>query len=78
VQEQELSYFFRNHTRQDPTFSAEKNGTARQFEHLQAVLEQDLKEVKVYRIGEIRVQAFILGRDPEGHLSGLKTTQIET
>jgi hypothetical protein len=78
VQEQKLDYFLRNHTRQHPAYAAEEKETARRFQHLRAVLEQELKEIKVYRLGEVRVQAFILGRDNEGHLSGLKTTLVET
>lgn len=78
VQEQSLAYFLRNHTRQDPGFSLEKLERARQFNHLQQVLEQELRDIKVYRVGQIQVQAFVLGRDARGQLSGLKTTLIET
>ncbi|MGV3642118.1 MAG: nuclease A inhibitor family protein [Adhaeribacter sp.] len=78
VQEQDLAYFLRNHTRRDAGFSPERLERARQFGHLQQVLEQELRDIKVYRVGQIQVQAFILGRDARGQLAGLKTTQIET
>lgn len=78
VQEQDLAYFLRNHTRQAPVFSQEKLERAQRFGHLQQVLEQELRDIKVYRVGNIQVQAFILGRDARGQLSGLKTTLIET
>jgi hypothetical protein len=78
VEEQALAYFLRHHTRESPDYTAAKNETARRFQHLEAVLKQELKEVKVYRIGAIQVQAFILGWDSAGQLSGLKTTLTET
>ncbi|MGV3504078.1 MAG: nuclease A inhibitor family protein [Adhaeribacter sp.] len=78
VQEQELGYFLRNHTRQDPGFPQEKQQRAQKFAFLQQVLEQELRDLQVYRVGTTQVQAFILGRDARGQLSGLKTTLIET
>jgi Nuclease A inhibitor-like protein len=78
VEQQALSYFLRNLTRESADYTPERNETARRFQHLQAVLNQELQEVSVYRIGQVQIQAFILGRDAEGFWSGLKTTQIET
>lgn len=74
----ELPYFFRNMTREEPDAGEEEKNTARRFRELQAFLEQHLQEVKVYRIGRRRIQAFILGRTATGDFAGLKTMLVET
>ena len=36
------------------------------------------KGVLVYRIGEVRVDAFIIGKLPDGFYGGLRTKVVET
>lgn len=74
----ELPYFFRNMTTADPDAGEEEEHTARRFRELQDLLEQRLEEVKVYRVGKRRIQAFILGKTAAGDYAGLKTTLVET
>lgn len=74
----ELPYFFRNMTREEPDAGEEEQNTARRFRELQAFLKQHLQEVKVYRIGRRRIQAYILGRTATGDFVGLKTMLVET
>ena len=74
----ELPYFFRNMTREEPGAEEEEIKTARRYKELQELLEQHLQEVKVYRIGRRRIQAFILGKTPSGDYAGLRTTLVET
>ena len=51
---------------------------AERFRQLQAKLHELLPDVKVYRIGETRITAFILGTTQAGEIVGLKTVQVET
>jgi len=48
------------------------------FRHLMTVIEKNLNGVKVYKCGNIHVAYFIVGRDSDGRLSGLKTIGVET
>lgn len=73
----ELDYFFRNQTRPAEENPAEI-ARAEQFQQLQAKLQELLPDVKVYRIGETRITAFILGNTQAGEITGLKTVLVET
>lgn len=74
---EELDYFFRNQTRAAEE-TPEELKRAERFQQLQAKLKELLPDVKVYRIGENRITAFILGTTQEGEIAGLKTVLVET
>lgn len=74
----ELPYFFRNLIRDDADAGEEEVNIAHRFRKLQDLLEQRLEEVKVYRVGKRRIQAFVLGKTATGDYAGLKTTLVET
>ncbi|HSI91601.1 MAG TPA: nuclease A inhibitor family protein [Adhaeribacter sp.] len=78
VEEQKPEYFFRNMTRELPEYGPEEKANAQRFRDLEKLLIQTLEDVKVYRVGQIQVDAYIVGRLPEGGFGGLKTTLIET
>lgn len=42
------------------------------------VFKNNLKDVKVYRVGRINIGVHIVGRSPEGNWLGLSTRSIET
>lgn len=78
IDKQELDYFFRNVARIDPMATPAQQETARRFQHLVKVLREELTDIQVYRIGEVDIDAFIIGRLPDGTYAGLRTKLIET
>lgn len=78
VEEVTLEHFFRNAVKIYPDATPEQQQTAQRFIQLQTVLRQNLKDVKVYRIGSIQIKAYILGRLPDGTCAGLSTQLVET
>jgi len=48
------------------------------IQNLRGLLEDNLEELKVFRIGRIRIDVYAVGRDREGHLAGIKTKAVET
>ena len=50
----------------------------RQFSNLQKVLKKDLDDLRVIRVGRIRLDIYIVGVDSFGRLAGVKTKAIET
>jgi Nuclease A inhibitor-like protein len=49
------------------------------FQELAKALQEKLSGVKVYKVGdEAEKQAYIVGQTKDGHLAGLKTTDVET
>ena len=53
-------------------------GENEHFHRLQAVIENNLAEVKVYKIGTINIPVYIVGRSPEGNWLGVSTRLIQT
>jgi hypothetical protein len=78
VQIEKLSSFFSRMVKIRAGASAGEKEEALRFRHLQELLEANLQDVKVYKIGEIEISAYIIGRSALGNYIGLKTTVIET
>lgn len=51
---------------------------AKKFLELQKLLEEHLTELKVYRLGRIQIDIFVVGRDQNNLLMGVTTKAIET
>ncbi|MFD3000414.1 nuclease A inhibitor family protein [Pontibacter toksunensis] len=78
VETVDLAYFLRNMTRTEPEADEAEGQNAERFQALQALMEQQLSGVKVYRIGRREITALALGALPEGGYGGFKTILIET
>ncbi|HEY0076046.1 MAG TPA: nuclease A inhibitor family protein [Abditibacteriaceae bacterium] len=55
----------------------EEIAEARRFQNLQTTLEENLKDVKVFRFGETDLDVFIVGKTDDG-LAGVRTKVVET
>ena len=73
-----LEHFFRNMVTVYPDASAEQEMMALKFKNLQDVLLYELRDVSVYKIGNVQVDVFIIGQLPDGSYGGLRTKVIET
>jgi hypothetical protein len=73
----DLDHFFRNVAQHQPWHDREQAKSVRRFKRLQTLLERHLTDVRVYRVGTIRIDAYIVGRCGTT-LTGLSTTLIET
>lgn len=48
------------------------------IQNLRQFLEENLSDLKVFRIGRIRIDIYVVGRDRDGHVAGIKTRAVET
>lgn len=78
VEQVDLDHFLRNQVRTYETSTPREKETAARFQHLKEVLIRELKEIIVYRIGQVQVDAFIIGKLEDGSLGGLRTRVVET
>lgn len=51
---------------------------AKKFLELKELLEGSLSDLAVYKFGETRLAIYIVGRDKDGELLGLRTEAVET
>ena len=71
------NFFERLTSERDWHLELDKKRT-RQFSRLRGVLKKELKDLRVIRVGRIRIDIYIAGIDENGRLAGVKTKAIET
>jgi hypothetical protein len=59
-------------------FGEEERTQTEQFQQLQSVVEATLTERQVFRIGDVEIDVYLLGKPAEGSRVGLKTRVVET
>jgi hypothetical protein len=55
-----------------------KRSPAVPIKKLRQMLEDNLTDLNVYRIGRIRIDIYVVGLDDHGNLVGIKTRAVET
>jgi outer membrane translocation and assembly module TamA len=78
VEIREIDDFFRNAVSEPEWKNESQIATARQFQNLVKLLQGEVSDTRVYRIGEIDITVFLLGKSHEGNWLGLSTRVIET
>lgn len=70
--------FFRNAAAEAEWKNAEQLDTARKFQTLLRLLEQNLTDLKVFRVGAINIPVYVAGRSAAGNWLGVSTRVVET
>jgi len=78
VEEVDLDYFFRNCAYEKEWHDEQQKQNVKKFQILAQTLKNNLNEIKVYRIGTINIDVYILGKTSSGDLAGLSTKVVET
>ena len=78
VEERSLTDFFARHSATSDPYDSEAQKLRPRYEALMRVLTTRLRDVKVYRLGKIEVECYVLGLDGHDNLAGLKTVAVET
>lgn len=77
VETVELDYVFRNVAQEKEWHDAVQKANVPKFQHLVSTLK-NLNDLKVYRVGTIDIDVYIVGKTPDGNLVGLSTKVVET
>ncbi len=78
VEEQNFDEFFLRLTTIKDWFGETEKQKANRYGELQEFMKANLKDLKVFRIGKIQIDIYIVGIDLENNLIGLKTNAVET
>jgi hypothetical protein len=78
VEEIELRTFFEKLTRDRDWHNGAQQRLTKRFAELEKLLTENLDDCKVFRFGTIRIDIFVVGRDGEGNLAGVRTVAVET
>ncbi|TBR56651.1 nuclease [Westiellopsis prolifica IICB1] len=78
IEEVELEYFFRNCAFEKEWHNELQKSEVKKFQRLVESLKENLKEIKVYRIGTRSIDVYIIGKTLDEDLAGISTKVIET
>lgn len=74
----ELDSFFSRATEEKDWYEEEEKAECKRYQDLVNLLKTNLSEVKVYRVGEVEISCYILGKTESGAIAGLSTISVET
>jgi hypothetical protein len=74
----DLHKFFTRLTRVEDWYPSERKADAKRFAKLKKILEEDLADTGVFKIGKIRLDVYVVGLDKDGRLIGIRTKAVET
>ncbi len=73
-----LTDFFAPALTVEDWYEAEELAQVDRYQELLHAIESNLIDVQVFRVGEIEIAVYIVGKTPDGDVIGLKTYAIET
>lgn len=73
-----LDQFFNRAITAADWYNQEQRATLERYQVLVDTLKSHLSDIQVYRVGEVKVDIYILGTTKSGNLVGLSTKSIET
>ncbi len=78
VEERDFAELFTRLTQLQDWFGDDEKATAEKFAALKDLLEKNLKDLKVFKVGQIQLDVYVIGLDTDGNLSGIQTKAVET
>lgn len=78
VEVEDCDYFFEIATQEQDWHGSEEKETVKKYQNLVKTLKERLSDIKVYRVGTINIDVYIVGKTPLGNLAGLSTKVVET
>ncbi len=78
VQTTDLDDFFRPVTTPHDWHGPEEQERTARFTELRDLIEDELTDIQVYRVGSISIDVYVVGRDRHDQYVGLATNVVET
>lgn len=78
VEERDFEEFFKRLTSLQEWFGDEEIENANRFAKLKEILQKNLKDIKVFKIGTVEINIYIVGLDQQNILTGVQTKAVET
>lgn len=75
---QDFYRFFQPVTQEQAWHNAEERAERERYQALVELLQANLTNLQVFRVGEVEIDIYILGQTPEGQVLGLYTQAVET
>lgn len=78
IEERSFSDFFARLIEIQDWFGEEETENAKKFLRLKEVLENNIRDLKVFKVGKIELEIYVVGLDAENTFLGIQTKAVET
>ncbi|MBN9523633.1 nuclease A inhibitor family protein [bacterium] len=78
VVEQSVGEFFKSLTEDQDWYGGEEKAVASKYRSLLTAVKKQLTNPTVFKVGDREVTIYVVGRDKDGGVAGLRTTAVET
>lgn len=78
IEERPFDEFFERLGAAKEWHGEKEKGRAERYRKLGALLGDALEDIRVFRVGKIRIDIYVVGKNKDGNLAGIKTFAIET
>lgn len=78
IEERDFGEIFERLTKIQGWFGEQETANAEKFAALKNLLLENLKDLKVFKVGQIELDVYFVGLDGRGKLTGVKTKAVET
>lgn len=78
VRELDFGSFFGNYTDAQDWWGEEERAVAGKFQALVKFMKENLSDIKVYRVGGVDADVYVVGKTASGGFAGVKTKVVET
>lgn len=78
VEERDFDEIFGRLTEIQDWFGDEEKQTVQKFSDLRDFMKKNLRDLKVFKIGQIQLDVYAVGLDARNNLVGIKTRAVET
>ncbi len=78
IEERDFNEFFERLTKKQDWFEEEENENANRFVYLRDLLKNNLRDLRVFIVGEVQIKIYAAGLDAEDDLFGIQTEAVET
>ena len=78
IEERNFAEFFGRLTAEQDWFGRDEKRRAKKFEKLKNFLEENLRDLKVFKIGSIEIDIYAVGLNSDGKLAGIRMKAVET
>ncbi|QIR36057.1 nuclease [Tolypothrix sp. PCC 7910] len=74
----DLDYFFRNFSQEQEWHDEIQKQNVQKFQSLIKTLKDNLTDIKLYRLGTVNIDVYIVGQTLSQELAGISTKLVET
>ncbi|MCF2152160.1 nuclease A inhibitor family protein [Desmonostoc muscorum LEGE 12446] len=78
IEEVELDYLFRNCAQEKEWHDEIQKQNVQKYQLLIKTLKENLTDIRVYRVGTISIDVYVVGKTPSRDLAGISTKVVET